>query len=212
MLELFAIPFYRGSSRCRIEPESPTFRADSLLSEPPGKPHIALQVSSTSFNIYYLTTVISQFLNPQHFPQLSTACITYSCPLVCPISFLSHLSTWQCVAGKLHLKPVCSSLSGTLAFFQLYFYSDLFLCDFLNFCMPLVTILQYLCQNLQVTYFQLSLHQFYVIHNQLKVREWYRFPYAHAENEPKPECYAEHCFRYLMQASLTDFIDFFFFF
>ena len=37
ILEWVAIPFSRGSSQLGIEPRSPALRADSLLSEPPGK-------------------------------------------------------------------------------------------------------------------------------------------------------------------------------
>ena len=37
ILEWVAIPFSRGSSQPRVEPRSPEFQADSLLSEPPGK-------------------------------------------------------------------------------------------------------------------------------------------------------------------------------
>ena len=38
ILELVAIPFSRGSSQQEIEPRSPALRADSLPTEPPGKP------------------------------------------------------------------------------------------------------------------------------------------------------------------------------
>ena len=38
ILEWVAISFSRGSSGTGIEPGSPTLRADSLPSEPPGKP------------------------------------------------------------------------------------------------------------------------------------------------------------------------------
>ena len=37
ILKWVAIPFSRGSSQPRVEPRSPEFQADSLLSEPPGK-------------------------------------------------------------------------------------------------------------------------------------------------------------------------------
>ena len=37
ILEWVAIPFSRGYSQLGIEPRSPALRADSLLSEPPGK-------------------------------------------------------------------------------------------------------------------------------------------------------------------------------
>ena len=40
VLEWVAIAFSRGSSRPRIEPESPEFQADALTSEPPGKPRV----------------------------------------------------------------------------------------------------------------------------------------------------------------------------
>ena len=38
ILEWVAMPFSRGSSRPGIEPRSPTLQADSLPTEPPGKP------------------------------------------------------------------------------------------------------------------------------------------------------------------------------
>ena len=39
ILEWVAIPFSRGSSNPGIEPRSPAWQADSLPSEPPGKPN-----------------------------------------------------------------------------------------------------------------------------------------------------------------------------
>ena len=42
ILERVTIPFYRGSSDPGIEPRSPELQADSLLSEPPGKPKSSL--------------------------------------------------------------------------------------------------------------------------------------------------------------------------
>ena len=39
ILEWIAIPFFRGSSQPRIESQSPALQADSLPSEPPGKPN-----------------------------------------------------------------------------------------------------------------------------------------------------------------------------
>ena len=38
VLEWVAFPFFRGSFQSRIEPRSPTLRADSLPAEPQGKP------------------------------------------------------------------------------------------------------------------------------------------------------------------------------
>ena len=38
ILEWVAIPITRGSSHPGIKPESPALKADSVLSEPPGKP------------------------------------------------------------------------------------------------------------------------------------------------------------------------------
>ena len=38
ILEWVAVPFSRGYSQPGIKPRSPTLQADSLLSEPPGKP------------------------------------------------------------------------------------------------------------------------------------------------------------------------------
>ena len=39
ILEWVAIPFSKGSSRAGTDPGSPSLQADSLLSEPPGKPN-----------------------------------------------------------------------------------------------------------------------------------------------------------------------------
>ena len=38
IMEWVAVPFSRGTSRPRIKPRSPAMQADSLPSEPPGKP------------------------------------------------------------------------------------------------------------------------------------------------------------------------------
>ena len=38
ILEWVAMPFSRGSARCKDKPGSPVLQADSLLSEPRGKP------------------------------------------------------------------------------------------------------------------------------------------------------------------------------
>ena len=46
ILEWVAIPFFKGSSQPRIEPESPALPEDSLLSEPPGKPIKILKLIS----------------------------------------------------------------------------------------------------------------------------------------------------------------------
>ena len=42
ILEWVAMPSSRGSSDPRIEPRSPQLQADSLPSEPPGKPYLLL--------------------------------------------------------------------------------------------------------------------------------------------------------------------------
>ena len=42
ILEWVAMPSSRGSSDPRIEPRSPELQADSLPSEPPGKPYLLL--------------------------------------------------------------------------------------------------------------------------------------------------------------------------
>ena len=46
ILEWVAIPFCIISDP-RIEPQSPALQADSLLSEPPGKPHFSANASQT---------------------------------------------------------------------------------------------------------------------------------------------------------------------
>ena len=43
ILEWAAIPFSRGSSQSRMEPRSPTLQAESLPSDPPGKPMTPLR-------------------------------------------------------------------------------------------------------------------------------------------------------------------------
>ena len=47
IVEWVAIPFCRGSSHPGIEPGSPALQADSLLSEPPGKPSDSLKDSDS---------------------------------------------------------------------------------------------------------------------------------------------------------------------
>ena len=49
ILEWVAIPFSRGSSRPRIESESLALQADSLPSEPPGKPNSQYEIKSWKF-------------------------------------------------------------------------------------------------------------------------------------------------------------------
>ena len=45
MLEWVALPFSRGTSQTQgIEPGSPTMQADSLPTEPPGKPKILVHI------------------------------------------------------------------------------------------------------------------------------------------------------------------------
>ena len=47
ILEWVAIPFCRGSSWSKDWPQSPALQADSLLFEPPGKPHFSANASQT---------------------------------------------------------------------------------------------------------------------------------------------------------------------
>ena len=50
VLEWVAISFYRGSSRPRIEPQSPALQAEAVPSEPPGKPrNLNLVVKESAF-------------------------------------------------------------------------------------------------------------------------------------------------------------------
>ena len=53
ILEMVAMPFSRGSSQPRVEPRSPTLQADSLLSEPPGKP-IYISIHTTHMYVLYI--------------------------------------------------------------------------------------------------------------------------------------------------------------
>ena len=48
MLKWVAIPFSRVYSNPGIEPRSPTLQTDFLLSEPPGKPLIMIEISAPS--------------------------------------------------------------------------------------------------------------------------------------------------------------------
>ena len=48
MLKWVAIPFSRLYSNPGIEPRSPTLQTDFLLSEPPGKPLIMIEISASS--------------------------------------------------------------------------------------------------------------------------------------------------------------------
>ena len=61
ILEWVAIPFSRGSSQPRTEPGSPALLADSLLSEPPGKPKLSEHVPGYSTTLY-LFSVLFFFL------------------------------------------------------------------------------------------------------------------------------------------------------
>ena len=49
-----AIPFSRGTSPPKVKPESPTLKADSLPSEPPGKPNLPI---STLLSMRMLLTI-----------------------------------------------------------------------------------------------------------------------------------------------------------
>ena len=53
-----AIPFSRGSSRPGIEPEFSALQADSLPSEPPGKPNLH---SNLSFQIWQMGIIIESY-------------------------------------------------------------------------------------------------------------------------------------------------------
>ena len=53
ILEWVAIPFPRGSSQ-PSDPRSPALQADSLLSEPPGKPLSYFTANATALNQIYL--------------------------------------------------------------------------------------------------------------------------------------------------------------
>ena len=57
-----AIPFSRGSSQPRIKPRSPALQADSLLSEPPGKPDLENCFPNPLPNLYPLPKMILPLL------------------------------------------------------------------------------------------------------------------------------------------------------
>ena len=64
ILEWIAISFPRGSSQPRIEPQSPALQADSLPSEPPGKPYLLDMALGKSLTVkpQFLTCIIMQYL------------------------------------------------------------------------------------------------------------------------------------------------------
>ena len=64
-LEWFAISFSKGSSQPRTEPWSLALQADSLPSEPPGKPQILLycQLMGYLLSLLFLSTKLSIFLD-----------------------------------------------------------------------------------------------------------------------------------------------------
>ena len=74
ILQWVAISFSRGSSTPGTEPGSPAFQADSLLSEPSGKPHYILYIL-----LYYTVYVDTTF---------------YVCVCVC-IYIYTHIYIWQ---------------------------------------------------------------------------------------------------------------------
>ena len=59
-------PFPRDLPNPGIEPRSPTLQADSLPSEPPGKPVSSLPISPFSFPLSFLFGTLAHF--PQGFP------------------------------------------------------------------------------------------------------------------------------------------------
>ena len=63
-LEWFAISFSKGSSQPRIESRSPELQADSLPSQPPGKPQILLYCQPMGYllSLVFLSTKLSIFL------------------------------------------------------------------------------------------------------------------------------------------------------
>ena len=61
-LEWIAIPFSRGSSHPGIKPGSPSLQADSLLSEPPGKPRIRSRWSERLLFIWINYSITSECL------------------------------------------------------------------------------------------------------------------------------------------------------
>ena len=82
ILEWVAIPFSRGSSGPGIECRSPALQADSLQSEPPGKPMYCL-FSSCSLLLKCHIYKIQYF----HF---NLACISWFCPSICLFWNLSY--------------------------------------------------------------------------------------------------------------------------
>ena len=56
ILEWVAIPFSRDLPKPGIEHESPALHADSLSSEPPGKPYTSIPPSFYSYNFFYFKT------------------------------------------------------------------------------------------------------------------------------------------------------------
>ena len=87
-LEWFAISFSKGSSQPRIESRSPELQADSLPSQPPGKPQILLYCQPMG----YLLSLQLSFLYSWFQPPLPSPLIpfikrtAYSYPFSCSIS------------------------------------------------------------------------------------------------------------------------------
>ena len=62
ILEWVAIPFSRESFQPRIKPRSSALQADSLLSEPPEKPHIYVYIGSQKYPGYHLLQMYTYYM------------------------------------------------------------------------------------------------------------------------------------------------------
>ena len=60
ILEWVAVAFSRGSSNPAIEPRSPELQADSVPSEPLGKPHLIIHIYIYIYSNYMLNKIYNQ--------------------------------------------------------------------------------------------------------------------------------------------------------
>ena len=122
ILEWVVIPFSRGPSQSQSQPRSPTLQADSLLSEPPGKPFqwlywvekfswsltfLTKRWSSSSISAPSLSCNLNLFVSPQQ--AYSSASMLHGEKALwnqswLPILLASHLSQWSDV------QMTCSNL------------------------------------------------------------------------------------------------------
>ena len=123
VLEWVAISFSRGSSRPGIEPRSPSFQADALTYEPPGKAFLSLPdiLWNSAFKWLYL-----------FFSHLPLASLVF--PAICKDSSDNHFAFLHFFFGGMVLIPASCTMSQTsIQSYQECYLSDLIPWIYLSF-------------------------------------------------------------------------------